>query len=190
MSPERSQTPETDRNLSERHSPIGAETSESENEVDKSKVDENNFDENNFDQKSFDVDEWESWDASPEVLDGGENVEVIHNVGKKYVETESFGIKNHVNIENIERQKSDISSTSTAKTSPVKRLLDFDDISRLDIKVSGSGNNVDKPFDDFFADMTPVISETPKFDPTQTSKFDVLTSADAEGDGWDGDGWD
>ena len=193
MSPERSQTPETDRNLSERHSPIGAETSESEHEVDESKIDENNFD-----QKSFEVDEWDSWDASPEVFVPIENVETLQNGEKK-----NFDIENVETLQkaekksfaDIERRKSDSLSSPVAKPSPVKRLLDFDDISRLDIKVSGGGNNVGKPVDDFFADMTPVISEAPKFDPTQTSKFDVLTSkfdptqTDAEGDGWDGDGW-
>ena len=88
-----------------------------------------------------------------------------------------------------------------SKSFSAKQVLDFDDISRLDIKTSAIAKSVEtSQIDDFFADMVPVISETLKFDPTmeasknesiKTSKFDVvLTTNDVE-DGWDGnDGWD
>ena len=161
ISPERSQSPDTILNLSQRHSPIGAE-SESGQDVDE--------------KTAFDVtDEWDNWDVgsrppSPEVF-----VE-IENIDRKLV------------VDTIVRKSESVSS-ATNKPAP-KRVLDMDDISRLDIKMSG-GKNVDNSGDDFFADMTPVISETPKFAPSTVSKFDVLLSTnEPEGDAWGGDGWE
>ncbi len=165
-SPERSQSPDTILNLSQRHSPIGAE-SESGQDVAETIVDEKTA--------FYDNDEWDNWDVgsrpqSPEIF-----VE-IENIDRKF------------SIDTNGRISESVSSSSN-KPAP-KRVLDMDDISRLDIKTSGM-KNVEKSGDDFFADMAPVISETPKVAPSTISKFDVLLSTnEPEGDGWEGDGWE
>jgi hypothetical protein len=94
--------------------------------------------------------------------------------------------------------------TRISRSASAKQVLDFDDIARLDIKTSLTKNVETSQVDDIFADMTPVISEAPKFDASAMSKrsksestltkskFDVVATHDAEdeGDGWGGDGWD
>ena len=181
VSPDRSQSPETERgSLSQRCSPIGAETSESDN--DETKIDENRFGENKFDQNSLEIDEWDDWDVakspapSPEV----------------FIELDNIAARSIINVEEY-RKSATLPTVVKTSTSPMKRavVVDIDDLSKLDIKTSVS-RNVNSSADDFFADMTPVISETMKFDASKASKFDVVksTAAEAEGEGWDGDGWD
>jgi hypothetical protein len=64
LSPARSFTSETDRNLSQRHSPIGAETSDDDNDVvdDLKNVAALNGGSSDVDEKSLvNNDEWDSW---------------------------------------------------------------------------------------------------------------------------------
>jgi hypothetical protein len=57
---------EAGRNLSQRHSPIGAETSDSDDET---RVDEKSADETRVDEKSADADEWDKWDDADDVTE-------------------------------------------------------------------------------------------------------------------------
>jgi len=68
------------------------------------------------------------------------------------------------------------------------------DISKLDIKVSGSTSKqaICETENDFFADMAPIISEAPKFEieslpqsNQKSSKFDVQMNDDeTNAEGW------
>ena len=155
---------------------------------------------NGFDvENSFgDNDEWENWDE-PTKDDDVTNfcpISPADPVDSRDVK----GVTNGMKVEN--RPRKSVSSAS-------KQVLDFDDIARLDIKMSLTKNAETAQVDDLFADMTPVISKTTKFDPTSTSstamtpklstdsmlqasKFDVVAAHDNDddGDGWGGDGWD
>ena len=197
LSPARSFSSETERNLSQRHSPIGAETSDDDDK------DENVITVNNIaqfkiddDERLVENDEWDSWDAVGNDRDGD------NGGAKSKLKDDVFSpMPDEVLVENGIVKKDLNVELKHSKSFSAKQVLDFDDISRLDIKTSAIAKSVEtSQIDDFFADMVPVISETLKFDPTmeasknesiKTSKFDVvLTTNDVE-DGWDGnDGWD
>ena len=209
LSPARSFCSEIDRNLSQRHSPIGAETSDDENAaavndsenvtMNGDKLSVNGLDvENSF----GDNDEWENWD------DVGSEQTKIHGVTNfSPIPVDS---KDAISVTDGREVASRPLKSSAAAP---KQVLDFDDIARLDIKMSVTRNAETSQVDDLFADMTPVISEALKFDPSSSpsksvaaklstdstlkaSKFDVVASSHdndddgGDGDGWGGDGWD